>query len=353
MTTLPSAAERWFAAGEERMEMVLPPGYGYPSKADEVWALTAMVMNHRLRADRAFIQYRVTYDTDPAMKPVKPVWMDVANCRADPVYDVRGGAPAGAQHTRTSTWTAPEGGRVVAAGGHVHGGGRELRLSQPGCGDRTLVSSTPLWGTRKHPFYNVKPVLHEPGPVSMSGTVTGQGFPLAAGEQIKLSSLYDAERPHTRVMGILVTYFAPDASVTAPCGDPPTDVLTGQMHPQAGRTEVPRVRVPLTGLDSKGRAIEIDAPPGKLRRAGRRASIKVRDYSFTKPNLRVKQGAKVRWSFGPDTLHNVTLASGPLGFSSPNLSAGRTFEQKLTRKGTYKLFCGLHPVSMTQRIVVR
>ena len=79
----------------------------------------------------------------------------------------------------------------------------------------------------------------------------------------------------------------------------------------------------------------------------------MRDYSFAKPNLRLKRNARVRWSFGPDTLHNVTLASGPLGFSSPNLSKRRTFSQRLRRRGTYRLFCGLHPVSMTQRIVVR
>lgn len=355
MNSFPALAERFFAAGEERMEMALPPGYGYPSKTTDNWALTAMVMNHRLRADRAFIQYRVTYDTDPAIKPVRPVWMDVANCRADPVYDVPGGAPRGALHERTSTWTAPEGGRIVSSGGHLHGGGTALRLSQPGCGGRTLIESRPLWGTREHPFYNVKPVLHEPGPVSMSGTLSAQGFPLAAGEDLQLTSVYDAERPHTRVMGIAVAYFAPDASVTERCGTLPTDAVSAQVHPQAGRKRTPRVTVPLTGLDARGKAVRISAPPGKLYRAGKQARVRVRvrDYRFGKPNLRVRKGARVRWIFAPETLHNVTLASGPLGFSSPNLSAGRSFEQRLTRKGTYRLFCGLHPVSMTQRIVVR
>ena len=353
MTVFPALAERFYAAGEERMELRLPDGYGYPTRADDSWALTAMVMNHRLRADRAYIQYRVTYDTDPAVKPVRPIWMDVENCRVDPVYDVRGGAPAGAEHERRMTWTAPEGGRVVASGGHVHGGGKALRLSQPGCGDRTLSESIPLWGTREHPFYNVKPVLHEPGPVSMSATTTAQGFPLAEGEQLELTSAYDAQRPHTRVMGIALAYFTPDPAVTEACAPLPTDVVAEQVHPQAGRSRAPRVTVPLTGLDRDGRAIEIDAPPGRLRRAGMAPRVRVRDFRFARPNLEVPKGARVRWDFAPDTLHNVTLASGPLGFSSPNLSEGRTFRQRLTRRGTYKLFCGLHPVSMTQRIVVR
>jgi len=43
-------------------------------------------------------------------------------------------------------------------------------------------------------------------------------------------------------------------------------------------------------------------------------------------------------------LHDVTVASGPRGFSD----RGR-FTQALDTPGTYELFCSLHPVSMTQR----
>jgi len=353
MTRFPNLAERFYGAGEERMELALPKGYGYPVRAQDNWALTAMVMNHRAQRDTAYIRYTVTYDTDPAIKPVKPIWMDVENCNVDPVYDVRGGKAPGALHERTATWTAPEAGRIVGGGGHVHGGGARLRLSQPACGERTLFESKPLWGLRDHPFYNVKPVLHEPGPVSMSATGTAQGFPLAAGEEVQLTSVYDAERPHTRVMGILVNYFAPDASVTERCGPLPTDVVTEQVHPQPGRRKAPRVTVPLTGLDANGKAVRIDRPRGKLFKARRKATVGVFDYGFSKPNLQVRRGATVRWRFGPDTLHNVTVASGPRGFSSPNLSAGRTYTMRFTRRGTYRIFCGLHPVSMTQRIVVR
>ena len=50
---------------------------------------------------------------------------------------------------------------------------------------------------------------------------------------------------------------------------------------------------------------------------------------------------------------NVTLADGPRGFSSQHLSGGRTYAKRLSAPGTYKLFCGLHPVSMTQTVRVR
>jgi plastocyanin len=61
----------------------------------------------------------------------------------------------------------------------------------------------------------------------------------------------------------------------------------------------------------------------------------------------------VTWRFDGSIDHDVTLANGPYGFSSDNLSGGKTFSITLTRPGTYKLFCALHPVQMTQVIRVR
>src|SRR4051812_3321476 len=46
-TRLPGVAERFYAAGEERMEMALPAGYGYRSEAADQWLMTYMLMNHR------------------------------------------------------------------------------------------------------------------------------------------------------------------------------------------------------------------------------------------------------------------------------------------------------------------
>jgi plastocyanin len=344
--------ERFNAAGEERFEMRLPQGYGYPFKADDQWGMTWMVMNHRAVVDRAYVEYTVTYDTDPSITPAKMLWMDVNNCKADPIYDVPGGGAPGSTHTRTMTYTVPEAGRIIAAGGHVHGGGKQLRLSQPECGDRTLVTSKPAWGTRSHPFYNVKPILHEPGPINMSGTLSQKGFPVAKGQVLKLTSEYDAELPHTRVMGIMGVYFVPDATVTERCAPLPDDVTTYATS-APHRTTPPRFTVPLTGLDARGRAVTISRPDGATRRAGSSATVRVGDNFFSQPNLSVARGARVRWDFRSRLLHNVTLASGPRGFSSVHLDGGRSYTKRLTVPGNYKLFCALHPVSMTQAIEVR
>jgi plastocyanin len=351
VSTFPAAAERFYGAGEERAQLRLPPGYGYPVGGKDQWTLTWMVMNHRAVADKAYIQYRVTYDTSLTLTPVRPVWMDVRNCRADPVYDVAGGGAPGSEDRQTEVWTAPEAGRIVAGGGHVHGGGDRLELSQPDCGDRLLATSTPTWGTRAHPFYNVRPVLHEPGPIHMSAFTTPTGFPVAAGQKLKLTSFYDAERPHTRVMGIMQFFFAPGGPPAGTCAPLPADVATDASPP--GRKLTPRVTVPLTGLDARGRARTIAGPPGRFHRAAGDALVDLRNLGFSRPNLSVPRGATVRWRFKDDGLHDVTVASGPRGFSSPHQAAGATFEQQLRVPGTYRLFCSLHPVRMTERVVVR
>jgi plastocyanin len=346
-TELPAYAERFYAAGEERAKLRLPDGYGYPTKAADKWAMTAMLMNHRGKTDTAYIQYTITYDTEPK-KEVTPYWLDVRNCQADPVYDVPGGKKRGATHRRSAKWTVPESGRIVAAGGHVHGGGKSLTLNSGRC---ELYRSRPTWGTRDHPFYNVKPVLHEPGPVNMSGFTSATGFPVRKGQRLRLDSNYDGHRPHTRVMGIMVLFLAKDpAAQPSGCGRPADLRDWGSDVP--GRTKPPRFKVPLTGLDRKGRARRIAKPPGRRVRVRSGATIKVGDRFFSKPNVSLVRGGLLRWSFRSTELHNVTLASGPRGFSSPNLDADRTYAKRLRKPGTYKLFCALHPVDMTQTVKV-
>ena len=86
----PFPAERFFGAGEEHMQLALPEGYGYPNRAADIWGLVYMLMNHRDRAATVHVQYRVRYVTAEPRIAVKPVWLDVVNCYADPVFTVPG-----------------------------------------------------------------------------------------------------------------------------------------------------------------------------------------------------------------------------------------------------------------------
>jgi plastocyanin len=380
------AAQRFYAAGEERAKFSMPPGYGYETDGSDPWGIVAMVMNHRSVPDRAFIHYEVTVNDGAGapMQPVEPYWLDVRDCRADPIYNVpsvakkakkakkhkkgrkateaakkkskkgkkkkrkkRAAAPT---LNETRDYVFPESGRLIGGSGHVHGGAVGLKLTQPNCGNRQVAESTPTWGNADHAFYNVRPILHEPGPINMSAFGSTTGLPVRAGETIRLNSIYDNSLPHVRVMGIMVVYLAPDPSVTQDCGPVPNwDVLKTN---QPGRSGPIPFEIPLTGLDSSGQAISIDAPPGAIQKAGRNTVVSVGDRFFSAPNLRVKQGSWLTWQFNGSELHNVTLANGPLGIGTDNLDGGRAFTQKLDRPGTYRLFCALHPVQMQERVIV-
>ncbi len=354
-TKFPAAGEPFYAAGEERQVMGLPEGYGYRVTKDDRWFMTWMLMNHRGKKDSAQIRYTITWEDSAELKSVRPLWMDVVNCNADPVYDVPGGGKAGSVHERTYELPAPESGRILSGGGHLHGGGKEIAISQPDCGNREIFSSKPAWGMPDHPFYTVRPILHEPGPISMSGWISSQGFPVQKGQRIRLTSRYDNSRPHTRVMGIGVLYLAP-GEVNEACAPPPTDGQSIQLADVRGekyRTKTPKFAVPLTGVDSRGRAVSISRPPGKTRAVKSGTTVKARDSFFSIPNAALRKGGRLRWQFGTPTLHNVTLANGPRGFSSPNLNDGRTFDVKFKVPGTYRIMCTLHPIGMTQTVTVR
>jgi hypothetical protein len=365
-TKIPALFEPFYGAGEERSVLVMPEGYGYRMRQDDLWAMTYMVMNHRHVPDSAFIEWTVTYETDQ-LKHATPYWLDVENCKSDPVYDVPGGGPPGSTHTRTYDLTMPEDGRIIAAGGHVHGGGKSLELSQPDCGNRTVYTSRPTWGARGHPFYNVKPVLHEPGPINMSGFISRTGHPIKAGQRIRLTSNYDAERLHTRVMGISVIFVSHEP-VDDGCGPLADDALDSYGLVQ-GRRNPPEFTVPITGRRGSGVARSISKPPGRNVFLRNGATIVADDFFFSRPNAVVNRGSRLNWRIGADrdcagglfgnsnkpgcTLHNVTVASGPRGFSSPNLNDGRVYSQRLTKPGKYRIFCALHPVDMTEVVTVR
>lgn len=346
--------ERFFAAGEERSKMVLPEGYGYRLRDAHSWVALYMLMNHKQQTDEAYIRYTVTTVSGPdatGIEPVEPYWLDVQNCRADPIYNVPGTGEEGSTHEYTYDLTMPAAGNIVAGAGHVHGGARMLTLTQPGCADRQLARSVPTWGAEDHPFYTVRPVLHEPGPVNMSAFSTQSGIPVSAGETVRLNSLYEASRPHVRVMGIMVLYVDHDVAPVAPCSPIPGDVQTlGSAIP--GRPGPIPFRIPLTALKPNLETKTIKRPPGETRDLRGGSTIEVGDRYFSAPNARVRRGTKLNWRFSGEELHNLTLANGPVGIGSPNLDDGREFAYRFKKRGTYRFFCGLHPVTMHERVVV-
>lgn len=322
---IPYAPERFFALGEERFALSLPAGYGYENKATDVWGLVYMLMNHHTTTETAYVRYTVRYVTGEELTPAKPIWLDIRNCQADPVWDVPGTGGKSSTYSQSSDFRLPLSGRLIGAGGHLHGGRVSLELSNPTCG-QSLFASLPSYG-RVEP----RPLLHEGGPSKMSAFQTPLGIPVSAGDTLRLTATYDNSLPHTRVMGIMIAYLAP--GVIGPCAPPPA--LTIDL---GSPSRPPLAKMPLATM-----------PKGPLKHV---TNTWVGDYRFGAGRVSIPRGTRFTWDFVGTEPHNVTLANGPVGFSSPNVLHG-SWSYRFTKPGTYQLYCALHPVAMTQVVVVR
>ena len=324
--SVPALAERFFGVGEEHHMLDLPASYGYPSLASQPWALTYMLMNHGKQPRTVYVRYEVRYVVDEPRTAVRPIWLDVRNCLSDPVWDVPGVGRKGSEFARHADYRMPESGRIVAGLGHLHGGAVRLELSDRTC-SRNLFTFQPTWGGPMP-----MPLMHEPGPSHMSNFTTETGMPVAKGDVLRLNAVYANDSPHTRVMGISLAYFVPGA--VSGCPALPSDVSVDLGHPGPP----PHIVVPL-----------MRRPRGPLVRA-RGASVV--DFGFHAERVLVRAGTLFRWRFLGAAQHDVTLANGPVGFSSPSVSSG-TFTHRFGRRGVYHLFCSLHPTRMTQTVIVR
>ena len=265
-------AERFFATGEEKTIFSMPKGYGYFSRGSDVWAVNHMVHNQTPVPDDVYITYDVDFvPADSAlgrtMKAVRPIWMDVQNGSAYPVFDVHRGAggaagkwtypddadPSPYKNRKLNTWTADKDGTIVAAAGHVHPGGlwTDLRLTRPGAEvpdrktckrvrvrtrhrggkghrrrgrhgqrhkrrrHRTVRRCTTVrgHGDTAHVFRSEARYFDPAGPVSwdMAMTAVGNGWKLGVrkGDRLSISATYDTERASWyESMGIIVAYMA-------------------------------------------------------------------------------------------------------------------------------------------------
>jgi plastocyanin len=329
---------QFFAMGEENQEMPRTGDYGIANMtrdgAAPDWLLTHMLMNHRPYAFTAYVRTRITYSDTPKTE-LTPLWMDTFGCDVDPTFTVPGGGRKGSNHVDDHVYTVPEDGRIIGAQGHLHGGGRYQTVTNTSCDNRRLWRSQAYYAMPDHIFYRVRPILHEPSPVSMSRTISEQGIPVSQGDQLRLRAVYDNQLPHTRVMSIMMAYLLPGE--VEPCEASPSDLVT-QDVPSRSRRPYPPSRVPLM------------APPkGAFRPFN--GDIDVVDYAFRQRRVVVKRGTPVTWNFDGGTLHDVSVANGPRAFSSPWIQDGNfTFTPKV--KGTYGLFCTLHPGLMSQELKV-
>jgi plastocyanin len=130
---------------------------------------------------------------------------------------------------------------------------------------------------------------------------------------------------------------------------------------------VPKMVVPIVGLvlggcGSNGVKAASSTPkttsvPSSIAAANRipRATIRVamKNIAFHPEKINARVGQTVTWTDrDADTPHNVTYAFGPRFSSSPTLTTGESWTLKLTKPGTIRYLCTIHP-GMDGSIVVR
>lgn len=183
---------RIFASGNERTGGKLPDGYGV--KLDAVpmtWGVVEL-MNMKPEPQAVFVEATVTHvpaDTK-GMEEVTPIWLDAANCTGDSQHSV----PAG-ESTTTWRWQSTISGTIMAAGGHLHDGGRSLALSNVSTGQHMCTSEA---GYGTDPSYM--------GHIESMTLCSGRLGTVRRGEVLQLDSVYQMDHAADDVMTIMIAY---------------------------------------------------------------------------------------------------------------------------------------------------
>jgi len=232
--TSPGYPERFFASGEEKTIFSIPAPYGYPVKASDRWLINYMI--HDL-TNKPYTVY-LTYDIDfvplhsklgRKMKPVKPIWMDVENGNAYPVFDALRGSGTNGKYTfpdqapnpygngpQLNEWRVPYDATLVATAGHIHPGGLydDLIAVRKGAnvaankhavrGD--VPDSVRLFRSYAHYFGNRAPTSWD---VAMTATSKKWRVHLRKGDTLRTTTTYETKLGSWyESMGIMMVYVA-------------------------------------------------------------------------------------------------------------------------------------------------
>jgi hypothetical protein len=241
-----AAGRRIFASGNERTPITLPDGFGFKVEKEK-WAGIIELMNHSDQPKTVYFTADVTHvpAKTSGMKPVTPVWLDVNNC-SDSQYSV----PKGKSATPWN-WMSTITGRVIAAGGHVHAGGQGLTLDNATTKQR-ICSSRATYGMD---MAGMQGMTDTPGMghsmdasmKAMDGMVTKMSTcswdslgVIHQGDDLRLTSLYDAPHSLHGVMGIMLIAVYE------------TDNLKGGTRAPASMRRTPDTKVPADIADDEG-----------------------------------------------------------------------------------------------------
>jgi plastocyanin len=244
--TSPMLPERFMAAGEEKTRMILPAGYGYQYKTTDHWLLNYMLHNQLSKPDEVWVTYDIDLipATSPQAKGIKkaiPIWMDVQNGSAYPVFDVLHGSGTNGTYTYPdqapgayaggppkNEFTLPFSGTLLTTAGHLHPGGlhNDLWVTRAGA---TAPHAKPGSSDTAHLFSSVAHYFEPAGPVSwdvsMSATPDSWRVAVKKGDTLSTSVTYDTTRASWyESMGIMIVWMAPNDTTGTDPFKTPVDV---------------------------------------------------------------------------------------------------------------------------------
>lgn len=198
--------ERFAASGNERTKIISPEGYGYYNPSFHVWSMIIELMNHSHEPKTVYLEMEWTYLPGSAdVKPVQPVWLSVAGCYIYDTFEI----PAGRSETSWE-WDVNVPGKIVGMGGHLHNSGVRLTATNVSTGDELCTSEA---------RYGESPEFIDHHGKEYISTMTrcyGSGSDpigvLESGQTVRLTAVYDSKKPRDDVMGIMVTYIAPEGT---------------------------------------------------------------------------------------------------------------------------------------------
>jgi len=378
--SIPTLPERVGGFAEEKTIMRIPRPYGYPVRASDVWGINYMLHNGTAQTQTVWITYAVDWiDRSTALgrrtKPAHPIWLDVQNGKAYPVFNVlRGSGGRDGRLTypndvrpysrgpRLNQWRADRDMTLVATVGHLHPGG--LRT------DLTAVRGR----RRAHLFTSTARYFDPGGPISwdMAMTYTRDDWRVAIrkGDRLDVSTTYETRRASWyESMGLMLVFAADGARGPDPFRqrvDRPGRVTHGHL-PEAG--------------NYGGRPTSLADPRKDPDGATLASGVGIANSAYVPGDLAsttlssppvVQQGQSLQFGnfdAAASIPHTVTacrlpcnrstgvsypLADGPtefdstqLGYGPPGLTAASNRVNWRTpaglRPGTYSYFCRVHP----------
>jgi len=215
--------ERFFASGNERSPWSTGSTYGYPVNSGDSWMLDYDLMNMNSTPASVYVtvQFSFVAKSKPGMRPVRPVWLDVAQCATSEVP-----AKTGAYNYQYQ-WSSTLSGPLLGIGGHVHDGGDRMDIQVNG---QTVCNSVAHYGESPEYIEAMDGMDHGGTPTTMAGGDMGHmahpGMPhissmdlcfsptgivqIRAGDVFKIIAYYDSAKHQQMgdepVMGIAVGY---------------------------------------------------------------------------------------------------------------------------------------------------